>query len=126
MIPRPPGELGRRLDARSHPESFLSQARALASERGVTLEMVAMRTAMLANERGLPGASFSSATKHLSGTASGSPSLTLMSLAAEVLDVDPKLFAEYRLAMARAALDETVVGLDEALRALNDGGASCS
>lgn len=64
------------------------------------------------------GASASSAQKHLAGTATSSPSLTLMELAAEVLDMDPHLFLEYRLAKAREALDEQAVGWEAAVREL--------
>lgn len=46
------------------------------------------------------------------------PSTVAMEAIAQALGIDPAYFAEYRLAIARRQLDPTVVGLPEALRAL--------
>ncbi len=46
---------------------------------------------------------------------------TILALA-KALDVSPDLFPEYRLAVARLALDEKQVGLDRALKLLGKSG----
>jgi transcriptional regulator with XRE-family HTH domain len=46
---------------------------------------------------------------------------TMLALA-KALEIDPTEFAEYRLALARHALDEDRVGLDKALAALEKSG----
>ncbi len=47
-----------------------------------------------------------------------SPSMQAMANIAAVMRIDPAYFAEFRLGAAREALDPEVVGLAEALRAL--------
>lgn len=104
-----------------HPGSFRALARARCKGQGMSVQYLAARVAVMWQDReggGRKGASASSAQKHLAGTATSSPSLTLMELAAEVLDMDPAVFLEYRLAKAREALDEGVVGWDAAAREL--------
>lgn len=119
-LPAPGGELGARLRAR-HPQSMVAIVTDERHRQGLTVEQLAARVAVLADTRGLSGAGLSSATKHLTASAPGSPSITLMDLVAEVLGISPQTFAEYRLAQARAALDETRVGIDAALAALAAG-----
>ena len=104
-----------------HPGSFRALARHRADEIGMSVQYVSAKVAVIWREREgatRRGASASSAQKHLAGTATSSPSLTLMELAAEVLDMDPHLFLEYRLAKAREALDENVVGWEAAVKEL--------
>lgn len=52
------------------------------------------------------------------------PTMRAMENIAQALQIPPTYFAEYRLAVARAALDERVVGLEKALLALNGAGKS--
>lgn len=46
------------------------------------------------------------------------PSARTMAALADALDVEPTVFAEYRLAVARHVLDEERVGLDQAMKRL--------
>lgn len=100
-------------------EPFKTVLNRLRAERGMTIEDIGLEVRQLAAKRGIAtdrtGASFSSFQKHAAGTAKASPSLVLMELVADALDVQPAEFAEYRLASARTLLDEREVGLDEAL-----------
>ena len=48
------------------------------------------------------------------------PSMVAMQHIAQALQVEPETFAEYRLGKARERLDPTAVGLDEALRNLDE------
>lgn len=59
------------------------------------------------------------ATVHYLATGEEPPTIRAMENIATALSVSPNFFAEYRLAMARAALDESVVGLEKALAALD-------
>ena len=47
------------------------------------------------------------------------PSMRAMELIAEACEVEPRYFAEYRLAEAMRELDPTEVGLEQALETLN-------
>lgn len=108
------------LAADAKPGSFRAVARAACAQRGVSVQYVSAKVAVMWQDRygTRKGASASSAQKHLAGTATSSPSVTLMELAAEALDLDPASFTEWRLAKAREALDESVVGWDAAVREL--------
>lgn len=102
-----------------HPGSFRAVARERCAQQGVSVQYLSAKVAVMWQDREggrRQGASASSAQKHLAGTATSSPSVTLMELAAEVLDLDPGEFVEYRLAKAREALDEQAVGWDAAVR----------
>lgn len=92
----------------------------LRDERDMNLEDVGFGVRRRAKELGLAekrlGISYSSLQKHAAGAAKGPPSRHLMELVAEVLGVEPFVFAEYWLARARALLDEREVGLEEALK----------
>ena len=103
-----------------YPGSFRAVARDRCTELGLSVAYLSARVAVMWQDRygTRKGASSSSAQKHLAGTANGSPSVTLMELAAEALDLQPDAFLEYRLAKAREALDETVVGWAAAVREL--------
>lgn len=82
----------------------------LRAERGMTVEDVGLEVRARVRARGESagrrGASFSSYQKHAAGTGSGSPSMFLMEMVAEVFDIDPWRFTEYRLAYYRRLLDE--------------------
>lgn len=103
-------------------EPFKDTLKRLRTEKGVTTEALGLEVRNLATKRGIDtkrtGASFSSLTKHAAGNLDGSPSMVLMELVAEALGVQPTEFVEYRLANARAMLDEREVGLDAALEVL--------
>ena len=83
----------------------------LRKERKLSLEALAYATRDADPER--QGVSFGG-VGHLERGAH-QPQLRTMELIAAALGVEPELFAEYRLAMARQALDERQVGLDRAL-----------
>lgn len=104
----------------AHPESFRAIADRERQKAGMTVEDFAFEVSRAAKAAGLgrSGASVSSIQKHLSGGLKSSPSVALMELAAERLGITPDAFAEYRLAKAREALDETVVGYEDALARL--------
>lgn len=104
-----------------HPESFRAVVRALLDKEGApTVEDFAYDVSRAARAAGheRAGTSVSSIQKHLSGGLQSSPSVPLMKLSADRLKISPTVFAEYRLALAREALDETVAGYDEALERL--------
>lgn len=64
------------------------------------------------------GVSVSLVQKRLAKGSRARPSMELMRSIARVLDADPALFAEYRLALARAQLDEQAIGLAAAVENL--------
>jgi len=102
------------------PGSFRAVVREHCATHNISVQYLSARVAVMWQDRygTRKGASASSAQKHLAGTATSPPSMTLMELAAEVLDLDPAEFVEYRLAKARESLDESVVGWDAAVREL--------
>jgi hypothetical protein len=73
-------------------------------------------------ERGLTYRGLSQLTREIDGkglTHAERPSERAMSLLAQVLEVEPQHFAEYRLAAAMKELDPNVVGLEQALENLS-------
>jgi hypothetical protein len=96
----------------------------LRRERGMTVEDVGLELRSRVRARGestkRQGASFSSFQKHAAGTAAGAPSVFLMEMVAEVFDVDPSVFVEYRLAKARSLFDERERPLTEAVQNATD------
>lgn len=104
-----------------HPESFRAVASRERARLDMTVEDLAYEIKHAASKLGhgdRSGASVSSVQKHLAGTLKSSPSVGLMEATASVLGIQPDAFGEYRLAMARRAIDESVVGLDVALERL--------
>lgn len=94
-------------------EPFPVRVRRLAAERGYSLD----RLAMEAWDPNVRGTSANLFREVLKGRRALKP--TLLEAVARALSVDPEEFPEYRLAMARRALDETEVGLDEAVATLS-------
>jgi transcriptional regulator with XRE-family HTH domain len=94
-------------------EPFPDRLRRLAAARGLSVE----RIGAMAWDPKVRGTSVNHLKKVIYGQRALTP--TLIEAIAGALDVPPEEFPEYRLAMARRALDETEVGLDEALAALN-------
>jgi transcriptional regulator with XRE-family HTH domain len=92
---------------------FGEALRALMDERGLTYRSLAEATREL-DGRGMTHA-------HINMLANGHdrPSMRAMELIAEVCDIQPAYFAEYRLATAMRALDPAEVGLEQALENLN-------
>lgn len=87
-------------------EHFPEAVRRLAAERGISLEVLAHQA------WGPRGTSVAQFRKVMNGTRR--LTITMAEAVADVLDVPPDTFAEYRLAKARQRLDERVVGLDVA------------
>lgn len=96
----------------------------LRHERGMTVEDVGLELRARVRARGestkRQGASFSSFQKHAAGTAAGAPSMFLMEMVADVFNVEPEVFAEYRLAKARSLFDERQRPLLEAIQNATD------
>jgi transcriptional regulator with XRE-family HTH domain len=92
---------------------FGEALRTLMDERGLTYRSLAETT------RGLDGKGMSHA--HLNMLANGheKPSVRAMTLIAQVCEVQPAYFAQYRLAAAMRELDPAEVGLEQALENLN-------
>jgi transcriptional regulator with XRE-family HTH domain len=92
---------------------FGDALRALMTERGLSYRGLAEATREL-DGRGMTHA-------HINMLANGhdKPSMRAMELVAQVCDVRPDYFAEYRLAAAMRALDPAEVGLEQALENLN-------
>lgn len=96
----------------SRPEQTVPWHRVLATklaERGMSMEDLAFE----ARRRGGPKISSSRISKIKSGERP--LGRELLEAFAEILGEPPAIFAEYRLALARAQLDEREVGLDQAL-----------
>jgi transcriptional regulator with XRE-family HTH domain len=94
-------------------KAFGSALRALMGERNLTFRSLAEAT-RLADGKGMTHA-------HLNMLANGhdKPSMRAMSLIAQVCEVQPEYFAEYRLAAAMRELDPAEVGLEQALANLS-------
>ena len=94
-------------------EPFGSALRALMGERHLTFRSLAEAT-RLADGKGMTHA-------HLNMLANGhdKPSTRAMSLIAQVCEVQPDYFAEYRPAAAMRELDPAEVGLERALENLS-------
>lgn len=85
---------------------------ALMRARGLTYRALATRTVEPdPQRRGVTAG-------HLANLVSGrsQPSIAVLRLLAEALEVEPESFVEYRLATLRRELDERAVGLDAAWR----------
>src|ERR1700685_1487075 len=94
-------------------QGFGATLRALMEPRGLSYRKLADETRRL-DGRGMTHA-------HINMLANGrdKPSTRAMQLIAQVCDVEPEYFAEYRLAMAMRDLDPSQVGLERALANLN-------
>jgi len=99
--------------SRTSTKPFGDALRVLMDERGLSYRGLAEATREL-DGRGMTHA-------HINMLANGhdKPSLRAMELIATACQIDPKYFAEYRLAMAMRELDPTEVGLEQALENLN-------
>jgi transcriptional regulator with XRE-family HTH domain len=99
-------------------QQFGVTLRALMEKRGLSYRKLADETRRL-DGRGMTHA-------HINMLANGrdKPSTRAMELIAEVCEVKPEHFAEYRLAMAMRDLDPNQVGLEQALANLNSRLAS--
>jgi transcriptional regulator with XRE-family HTH domain len=94
-------------------QPFGDALRSLMSEHELSYRKLADETRRL-DGRGMTHA-------HINMLANGrdKPSTRAMELIAEVCEVEPAYFAEYRLAMAMRDLDPNQVGLEQALENLN-------
>ena len=92
---------------------FGDALRTLMDERGLSYRSLAEQT------RAIDGKGMSHA--HLNMLANGheKPSMRAIALIAQVCEVQPAYFAQYRLAAAMRELDPAEVGLDQALQNLN-------
>lgn len=90
-------------------EVFTERLRRLVKEKGTSLERV-FNEAYNPNERGTSTAMY---RKIMRGERNVSP--LAIEAVATALGVAPEEFPEYRLALARQQLDESEVGLDQAL-----------
>jgi transcriptional regulator with XRE-family HTH domain len=92
---------------------FGEALRMLMDERGLSYRSLAEQT------RALDGKGMSHA--HLNMLANGheKPSVRAMTLIAQVCEIPPAYFAQYRLAAAMRELDPAEVGLEQALENLN-------
>lgn len=88
---------------------FPTTVKQLAAERGVSVASISFE----AYDRNTKGTNPDTMKSVMAGRRAPTP--VLMEAIARVLGVDPDVFAEYRLAVARQQLDERVVGLDQAL-----------
>lgn len=91
---------------------FADRLREICVDRGISVE----RAWAIASGPDGTGPSLSSLRKVMAGERA--LTMRLMEAMANALGVDPTEFAEYRLANARALLDEREVGLDQALDVL--------
>lgn len=102
-------------------EEWKARFTRLRAERGLVdvsvpdLHYVARRRL---EDRGLRACSQSLMEKKLSPKGKGQPAIPFLETLAAAIDVDPEEFPEYRLAVARRALDESEVGLVQALENL--------
>lgn len=94
------------------PEPFRHAVRRLREERGLTQDAFVREVAGLE----IDGAGSSKVLQSLQGVTR--PNLPVMEGVARVLDVPVHTFAEYRLLLARLALDEEVSGLEQAMERL--------
>lgn len=98
-------------------EDFPTLLKRLAAERGVSVNRVGFE----AYDPNITGTNPDTLKSVMAGRRR--VTATLIEAVADVLDVEPQLFAEYRLAMMRQSLDERDppdgVGLEEALAQLS-------
>ena len=101
------------MDRKSN-KPFGDALRALMDERALTYRQLAQATRQL-DGRGMTHA-------HINMLANGhdKPSLRAMELIAQACGAQPDYFAEYRLASAMRELDPAEVGLEQALKNLNE------
>lgn len=99
------------------PANFKETCLALREEAGLTRELLVRRIA----DMEIPGASSGSVNQQIQGTRR--PTIVVMEAAAKVLGAKPTVFIEYRLWVARMALDENVVGLRRAAQNLESAPA---
>jgi transcriptional regulator with XRE-family HTH domain len=95
-------------------ENFRAITARLRSERGMTMEDLAFE----ARRHAPSGVSLSLIQKRLAPGSDIQPSAELLAALAGAFGVEPDVYPEYRLAVARRALDEREVGLDDALETL--------
>ncbi len=93
-------------------QPFGAALRVLMDERGLTYRKLAAATREL-DGRGMTHAHINMLANH-----HDRPSMRAMELIADVCDVEPEYFAEYRLAAAMRRLDPAAVGLEQALENL--------
>jgi transcriptional regulator with XRE-family HTH domain len=98
---------------RSSDKPFGDALRTLMAERRLSYRSLAEAT------RDLDGRGMTHAHINMLANGHDKPSLRAMELIAQVCDVPPAYFAEYRLAVAMRALDPAEVGLEQALENLN-------
>lgn len=100
-------------------ESFEKALRGLLRERGLSFRQLAARTREAqGDDAGLSYGYLAALGRQENATVSA------MEVVAAALEVEPTVFAEYRLALARRLFDERDIGLDRALdnlRLLNAG-----
>lgn len=97
------------------PEPFGDRLRRIRDAKGVSRSQLSRATVTVDPEgAGLPEITI----KALEGGRRLQPRPKTIELLAAALDVLPAEFPEYRLALARAALDEQAVGLEQALQTL--------
>lgn len=70
----------------------------------------------------LDGISYETLRKAVTGERE--PSIKLMEVVAQALELDPEVYVEYRLEMARRSFDPAIVGEDAALANLEAWGAT--
>jgi transcriptional regulator with XRE-family HTH domain len=97
----------------SGPKTFGQAIRRLRLERGLSMEELAYRTRDNDADRSRRGLSFSYISLIERDYRRATPEV--IELLAQTLDVSPREFAEYRLALARRLFDEEAVGVEDAL-----------
>lgn len=100
------------MDADETKQPFHVALAAIRAERGLTLRALAAATRVADAEHDR-GYSFQHLRRLELGTEPPTPHA--MTLVAQALEIEPRFFAEYRLARIRAAFDERAVGLEVAL-----------
>lgn len=93
-------------------QDFATSVKQLAAERGLSVAKVGYQ----AYDPSIKGTNPDTFKSVMAGRRIVTP--TLIEAVAQVLDVPPEEFAEYRLALARRQLDEREVGLADALENL--------
>lgn len=103
-------------------------ARLRAERGGHPLEDLHYAARQRLEARGQRAVSLSLLQKRLAPSSDKAPTPDLLRTLAAAVDVEPETFDEYRLALARDSLDETIVGLPAALEQLSaiDGALSRS
>jgi hypothetical protein len=91
------------------PQGFAAKVKDLAAERGISVAQVGFQ----AYDPNVKGTNPDTMKSVMAGRRHPTP--VLMEAVARVLSVSPDVFGEYRLALARAQMDEREVGLAAAL-----------